>query len=531
MLVAGHETDAPEVTYPLHQKGWHAIHLGLCSYLHSSTVGMVTKVHVRLKSDPVFYSMTHLAALRGGVHQSRIDEYFWKHAQFERGGSHPAPVAGKSGLGWKIQPAGLDCLHQIGPLVRAERCEACDEGSGAARTPGDCLLAPAVAHCGPIPVSTEWLSSSRFCPRLLGRRIGGPMRLSDQNRDRTFPGTDSKDPYRMADRLSHHKVGNSCARKESTQFLAAVEHAHDVGVEFHTSYRTGRIPLSHRLSTEINSGGLYERHPEWRGMDRHGTRHASLLLRLCRSSPVCGLVTGRDGGVSDRWSVPLLYNRRPPLVEYEAPVVEGFQTKYGEDPRQLDEKDPRWLSYRATFLTQFMREVREAMEKAARDQNRSKPLEVSAIVMSSREENLYYAMDLETWIKEGLVDTIIPYTSAPGLDSSKDSWVNPSDAEFFLRITRDTPCKLALNLMPRSLTAKQYRSRAHALYQAGVEHLFFWDGGRGRGGSDSAWEAMRRLGHREEIEAWVRAGSPEFQRPGSELVKLGDWDLSYNTPG
>ena len=54
MLVAGHETDAPEVTYPLHQKGWHAIHLGLCSYLHSSTVGMVTKVHVRLKSDPVF---------------------------------------------------------------------------------------------------------------------------------------------------------------------------------------------------------------------------------------------------------------------------------------------------------------------------------------------------------------------------------------------------------------------------------------------------------------------------------------------
>ena len=35
----------------------------------------------------------------------------------------------------------------------------------------------------------------------------------------------------------------------------------------------------------------------------------------------------------------------------------------------------------------------------------------------------------------------------------------------------------------------------------------------------------------EEIEAWVRAGSPEFQRPGSELVKLGDWDLSYNTPG
>ena len=64
---------------------------------------------------------------------------------------------------------------------------------------------------------------------------------------------------------------------------------------------------------------------------------------------------------------------RPPLVEYEAPVVEGFRAKFGADPRKIDERDPRLLSYRATFITEFMREVRAAMGTR----------EVTAIVMSS----------------------------------------------------------------------------------------------------------------------------------------------------
>lgn len=186
----------------------------------------------------------------------------------------------------------------------------------------------------------------------------------------------------------------------------------------------------------------------------------------------------------------LHYNRRPPLVEFEPPVLAGFKEQFGKDPRQLDDRDPQWLKYRATFLTQFMREVREAMNQCALDQKRGKPLEVSAIVMSSEQENLYNAMDLRSWVKEGLVDTLIPYTSVERLTSSADSWVDPRAAEFFLRLTKGTPCKLALNLMPRVLSPEEYRRRAHRLYEAGVQHLFFWDrcGGHGR-----TWDALRRL--------------------------------------
>ena len=46
--------------------------------------------------------------------------------------------------------------------------------------------------------------------------------------------------------------------------------------------------------------------------------------------------------------VSIFYNRRPPLVGYEPPLVESFITDHGEDPRQLHDDDPRWLRYRCT---------------------------------------------------------------------------------------------------------------------------------------------------------------------------------------
>jgi hypothetical protein len=99
-----------------------------------------------------------------------------------------------------------------------------------------------------------------------------------------------------------------------------------------------------------------------------------------------------------------------------------------------------------------------------------------------------------------------------------------------LKITQGSACKLALNLMPRKLPPEEFRRRAHALYKVGTEFLFFWDSDQ-RNDFDPSWTALRRLGHRDELEAWTRAGSPKLERPGSNLKKLGDWDLSYVTPG
>jgi len=45
------------------------------------------------------------------------------------------------------------------------------------------------------------------------------------------------------------------------------------------------------------------------------------------------------------------------------------------------------------------------------------------------------------------------------------------------------------------------------------------------------WDALRRLGHRDEIAAWSDAGEPSLDSTTMRLLTLGDWDMSYATPG
>ncbi len=77
---------------------------------------------------------------------------------------------------------------------------------------------------------------------------------------------------------------------------------------------------------------------------------------------------------------------------------------------------------------------------------------------------------------------------------------------------------------------EEYRKRASQCYAQGLDNLFFWDT-NARYDFSPSWSALRRLGHKEELEAWVRAGSPALPRPATKLKKLGDWDLTYATPG
>ena len=335
-----------------------------------------------------------------------------------------------------------------------------------------------------------------------------------------------QDPHRVGDRLAAESW-RILRRKGIDPFRVALEHTHKIGLEFHASVRMAGFHFP-APEDEWNTGGVYDKHPEWRGQDREGRA----TPRLSYAYPgfrqfVLSLLREIAGYAID--GVCLLYNRRPPVVEYEPPVVDAFKAKTGKDPRQLDPRDPQWLAHRAGVLTEFMREVRTTMNEIAREQKR-KRIEISAIVMSSEQENIYYGMDLPAWIKDGSVDMIIPYSSVPNLNSNADSFDNPRSAEFFLEITRGTSCKAAFNMMPRQLPPETYRLRAHRLYQAGAEHMFFWDC-NDRHDYSPAWSALRRLGHREEIANWVRAGAPKLPRPGSSLRRLGDWDLSYATPG
>ncbi len=220
--------------------------------------------------------------------------------------------------------------------------------------------------------------------------------------------------------------------------------------------------------------------------------------------------------------VAIFYNRRPPLVAYEAPLVDGFQAKYGLDPRKISETDLRWLRYRAGALTQFMRELRLEMDQVAEKLKLNKRLEITALV-SLGPENLPHGMGLHTWVREDLVDTIIPYTSAVRLGAYEPACEDPKAVDWFLSLVKGSKCTLALNMMPRYLTAEEYYRKAHKLGKMGVKHFFFWDG------TERVRKALR-LGHREEVEAWMAAGQPSHLPSSVRVWDLGGWDLSMETP-
>jgi hypothetical protein len=163
------------------------------------------------------------------------------------------------------------------------------------------------------------------------------------------------------------------------------------------------------------------------------------------------------------------------------------------------------------------------------------------------------AWDVAAWIADGTIDTVIPYTMAPDLNSLMEAWPDPRAAEPWVSLVRGTDVKLSLSIMPRWKSPDDYRRTAAALYREGAESFFFWDcGGQRVNFMDQyAWNAFKRLGHRDEVLEWQDPGpsAPDSDevphitllaipvgRPGPEVpsrpaLEIGGYDLGFRTPG
>jgi hypothetical protein len=143
---------------------------------------------------------------------------------------------------------------------------------------------------------------------------------------------------------------------------------------------------------------FYNEHPECRCLDREGTVVGRLsyaypevqkyMLRLIREIADYG----PDG-------VCLCFIRGLPVVLYEPIMVAGFKKRYGCDPRQLDELDPRWLDYQGAVMTSFIRKVRKTLEPGQR---------LSVIVPGNEKDCRHWGLDVATWVKEGIINDLLP---------------------------------------------------------------------------------------------------------------------------
>ena len=545
MLMAGTETAAPEVTYPLKATGLHAVSIGVWGdhvtpgttrwYGQLRTFG---EVLVKRSGDDTFSLLT-LPGLEWGF-EERLLELYWGVVDL----TDRDLVLGQ--VQWRIAsgegPGAIQCANariayiKLVPLSDAEVSEyQTDRETPDARrlfahndAGGPLYYRPTTA--ADVRSHLEQYRDSDISKLYWEAGMGDSLNyFSEIGR---IPTYDRLDDFGRV----HGRLGVEGLRilrdKGIDPFKVAIDHAHEMGLEFHAAYRVAgfHFPPPH---DHFNEGAtFYKFHPELRGVDRNG----NLTPRMAYTYPevrrfVISLLREMAGLGVD--GVCLLYNRRPPLVEYEQPLIDGFKGEYGDDPREIPEDEPRWLSYRARVLTQFMHEVRDVMDDAGKELGRTQRLEVAAVIMATPEENLSNSMDLKAWIDEGVVDTLIPYSSFPNLESMSEAWTDMRQVEALLSLTRGTSCRLAPNIMPRQLSPEALRRRADALYDAGVEHLFFWDSDvlQPRSNNAGSWNAIRRLGHRDEVKAWREAGEPGLDTPTMEIRHLGDWDLSYRTPG
>jgi len=112
-------------------------------------------------------------------------------------------------------------------------------------------------------------------------------------------------------------------------------------------------------------------------------------------------------------------------------------------------------------------------------------------VMNYLDANEWLGLDIETWVKEGLVDILIPAgCHAVGAPAALGG------TERFADIVKDTECQLYPDSLPRIYPAPSFVPAAMAEYGAGADGLTFWDAD-GRMLRCSEWAVQRELGHRD----------------------------------
>lgn len=106
--------------------------------------------------------------------------------------------------------------------------------------------------------------------------------------------------------------------------------------------------------------------------------------------------------------------RHPPVVAYDQPIVDAFIAQTGIDPRLLPgEGSEQWLRFRCEPFTQFLRELRSALN--AGNGGRRYPLIVRTVDMPWK--NMVIGCDVSRWLAEGILDGIIFAPHCPSGDN------------------------------------------------------------------------------------------------------------------
>ena len=230
--------------------------------------------------------------------------------------------------------------------------------------------------------------------------------------------------------------------------------------------------------------------------------------------------------------VTLIYIRGIPFVLFEEPVIERFNKKYpGVNCCELPLSDERVRSIHCELMNEFMCRLKNALDEKCKSIGRA-PLKIHAYVGSSLDDNRLYGIDVETWAKEGIIDSFsaYPIRITERLDGVfRDDNPELIDLEKYTRKTREKYAKTIhrdveyepghielefveeyvnmakkygikayFELLPRLKTVESYEEDALLMLERGAENFSLWDCDF-RSEIKSQWNAASRLGHLDDI--------------------------------
>lgn len=535
LIAAGHEAGEDLIFYPA-ATGWHRIYVGI--YNHDFRVSVVK---LKLSDDAVFRKVMVGAHAREAP--GFIEEGFWKCAdmtdrQFiiQKAGSQRGNIAYI-----RLAPMSEQEIEQL----KRSRLEARKYKLGAVFDVGDLALFESAPYTKEMVQSAlEPFVHSDFQVICWGTTNSTDTYMYHTRMGEVF-GQGITDFYgegikKTADFMQASLDGGW------DPFAEAVAFCHKHGMEIYADYR-----IEHTYDINAYNGnftGKFQReHQHCRMTERDGSKSPllSLAYEEVRDFKVSVLLEMASYGVD---GIYIDFGRASPVVSYDPPIVEGFRAKYGKDPLELDSCDKEWISYRAEFVTAFIRQLREQLRNLERKTGRTIKLATQVEYgywhtadphCNLIDKNLVLGYDLEVWAKEGLVDIIAPAENSRmyamyNLDLYKhmvqgtacelwpvigqfDNSMFPLDYDWeaYYMTSSEEPRKQL-----RMLNAERLERNAADCYGQGADGLFVWEAG------DipcylHRWNRMKDFGHREDIvERWGNAAARFDQAPNISVRQL-----------
>lgn len=518
------DTGAPDVTLPLNANGWHAVYVGLGG-MGRFAFGQESEARLKLTNDAAYQHRRYSGA------RDDIEEVFFKAADLTGQDLHIAQMRMLSKL--------KDLQPDVGPrhtvimyvkLVPLTDAEVAwikkDREDKKSKKLIATLDAFSWIHRNYPTTKEEFLEDFEHYRdsdfgTLSWQIIGGGL-VNYPSKLGTIPGELSDDAARTGDGYVTKSIQAFIERGEDHTKLA-VEAARSMDKKVYIGFRAQAFQATPAFEDYFTSR-FYRDHPEYRAYDRDGTP----AMRMSYAVPqvrehIYGIL--REVLQYKPDGIEIIYFRGLPLMLWEDAFSDLFKAKYGVDAKQVLENDPRLYELRGEIMTGFMRDVRKLLDDVQKEQGKTERYELMASVVHTENDNKKFGLDVERWVKEGLIDKISIFPAAFHTDTSK-----PVDMDWFKKITKGTNVEVyPLMIGWRLSSYEDAISNAREYYEKGAAGLLFWDpfptgmysprppalGRHYQRAVSTYWPLVSRLGHVDDLAAWQKE-----KRPAAKYIPL-----------